>query len=228
MSWSVLAFILATLFALLLYLSHRAARVDWQRKGINWIDGLVRLLCKHFHHLDDSQQIPLPATGPAIVVANHVSGLDPFLLISACRRPLRFLIAREEYERPGLHWLFKASGCIPVDRAGRPEKALRQALRALEQGEVIALFPHGKIHLDSDPPLKIKGGVARLAIWSQAAIYPVRIAGVKGEGQVAFAPFMPGKVKLTMHQPLRCDVADMKLCLAEITEAISAGTANRT
>jgi 1-acyl-sn-glycerol-3-phosphate acyltransferase len=119
--------------------------------------------------------------------------------------------------------MFKGSGCIPVDRGGRPEKALREALRALEQGEVVALFPHGQIHLDSDPPFKIKGGVARLAAWSQAAIYPVRITGVKGEGRVVTAPFMPGNVKLSMGEPIRCDVIEMKRCLADITEAISAG-----
>jgi 1-acyl-sn-glycerol-3-phosphate acyltransferase len=206
---------------LLPYIGHRAAKVDWQRKGINWVDGLVRLLCKHVHGLDDAQQVPLPSSGAAIVVANHVSGLDPFLLISACRRPLRFLIAREEYERPGLQWLFKASGCIPVDRSGRPEKALRQALRALEQGEVVALFPHGKIHLDTDPPLKIKGGVARLAAWSQTPIYPVRIEGVRGQGHVAIAPFLPSKVKLIIHPPMFCQVENMRECLLEITQAIS-------
>lgn len=221
MSWPVLTFIVLLPLVLVPYFGHRAAKVDWQQKGINWVDGLVRLLCKHVHGLDVSQQIPLPATGPAIVVANHVSGVDPFLLISACRRPLRFLIAREEYERPGLHWLFKASGCIPVDRTGRPEKALRQALRALERGEVVALFPHGKIHLDSEPPLKIKGGVARLAAWSQAEIYPVRITGVKGEGKVALAPFIPSQVQLIMHTPLSFEATEMKICLAEITKAIS-------
>jgi len=220
MLWFV--FGLVFLLASLPYFGLRAAKVNWQHKGINWVDGLVRLLCKHVHGLDETQQIPLPETGPAIVVANHVSGLDPFLLITACRRPLRFLIAREEYERPGLNWLFKASGCIPVDRAGRPEKALRQALRALQRGEVIALFPHGKIHLDSDPPLKIKGGVARLAAWSESAIYPVRITGVKGEGHVALAPLMPSQVHLLMHSSIRCNVTEMKACLTEVSQAISA------
>jgi 1-acyl-sn-glycerol-3-phosphate acyltransferase len=64
-----------------------------------------------------------------------MSSLDPFLLLTACKRPLRFLVASEEYERPILNWLFIASGCIPVDRVGRPEKALREAFRALQQCE---------------------------------------------------------------------------------------------
>ena len=175
--------------------------------------------------LDYKKQTPLPATGPAIVVANHVSGLDPFLLLAACKRPLRFLVAREEYERPILNWLFRASGCIPVDRVGRPEKALREALRALQQGEAIAIFPHGRILLDDELPHKIKGGVARLAIWSEATIYPVRIDGVGGEGQVALAPVIPSKAVLTMGTPLQCQITGMKACLASITADIGPQTA---
>jgi len=218
--WLGLLTIILLAFYVLVYIGQKAAVADWGGGKVNWIDGLVRLLCRHVHHIDDSNQIPLPETGPAIVVANHVSGLDPFLLISACKRPLRFLIAREEYERPILHWLFKASGCIPVDRSGRPEKALRQALQMLRQGEVVALFPHGKILLDDELPHNIKGGVARLAIWSEAAIYPVRIDGVGCEGSVALAPVIPSNVVLTMGEPLQCQPAEMKACLASITKAI--------
>ena len=201
----------------LVYVGQKATEVDWGGKRINWIDGLNRILCRYVHGLKDKNKIPLPITGPAIVVANHISGLDPFLLIAACKRPLRFLIAREEYERPVLNWLFKASGCIPVDRSGRPEKALREALHALQKGEVVALFPHGRILLDKELPHKIKGGVARLAIWSEATIYPVRIDGVGGEGHVALAPIIPSDVTLSMGTPLQCEATKMKACLASIT-----------
>lgn len=211
--------ILLMVIGLAIYCGHKAARVDWGGSTVNWIDGLVRLLCKYLHNLSPTE-ILLPQTGAAIVVANHVSGLDPFLLIAASKRPLRFLIAREEYERPILNYLFKAAGCIPVDRDGKPELALRQALRALQDGEVVAIFPHGKIHLDSDPPRKIKGGVARLSAWSQAPIYPVRIDGVGAEGHVAIAPIIPSHVILTMNELINCQSGQLKKSLAEITLAI--------
>lgn len=195
------------------------AKADWGGPSVNWLDGWTRLICRYIHRLPD-QKIALPETGPAIVVANHVSGVDPLLLISASRRPLRFLIAREEYERPIVSWLFKKAGCIPVDRNGRPEQALRQALRALQQGDIIALFPHGKIHLDSDPPRKIKGGVARLASWSGAPVFPVRIDGVTAQGKVFTAPFVPSRVKLTMTAPLTCSTDTMASCLHDIGLAI--------
>ncbi len=205
--------------AWLAYIGHKASVVDWGNVGVNWIDGFGRLLCKYLHRLPETK-IPLPESGPAIVVANHVSGLDPFILIAACRRPLRFLIAREQYERPLLHWLFKASGCIPVDRSGKPELALRQALRALESGEVLAIFPHGKIHLDSDPPRKLKGGVVRLSAWTNTPIYPVRINGVGGEGKEALAPFIPSHVQLKIAEPFVCNNDEIKDMLERIRKII--------
>lgn len=196
------------------------ARADWGGAHVNWLDGWTRLICRYVHGLKPEHKLDLPATGPAIVVANHVSGLDPLLLIAASRRPLRFLIATEEYQRPVLHWIFKLAGCIPVDRKGRPEQALRTARRALEQGEVIALFPHGKIHLDSDPPRPIKGGVVRLAAWTGAPVYPVRIDGVRAEGQVFLAPFTPDRVTLTLHPALQVKDTASKSSLEQIRSAI--------
>ena len=90
-------------------------------------------------------------------------------------------------------------------------------MNALQEGEVVALFPHGRILLDKELPYKIKGGVARLAIWSQATIYPIRIDGVGGEGLVALASVIPSKVILTIGSPLKCQANEMKACLASIT-----------
>lgn len=196
-----------------------AAGADWGGAHVNWLDGWTRILCRTLHGLG-KQRIELPEHGPAIVVANHVSGLDPMLLIAASKRPIRFLIAREEYQRFGLQWLFRAAGCIPVDRAGRPEKSLRQAHKALQQGEVIALFPHGKIHLDSDPPGKLKAGFARLAAWSTAPVYAVRIDGVAGQGKVLTAPLMPGKVVLMSSQPITIDADALTSGLETVSQFI--------
>ena len=216
---AITIFILLAIF-ILVYASHKAVVIDWgASRYANWLDGLVRLMCRHVHHLPPTV-IPLPESGPAIVVANHVSGLDPFLLIAASKRPLRFLIAREEYEKPVLKWLFRMSGCIPVDRSTKPGKALRQALRALNEGEVIAIFPHGKIHLDTDPPRKLKAGFAYLASRTQANIYPVRIDGVALEGSVALAPFVPSNVLLTIAPALHCEIDQLKVCVNDVSAII--------
>lgn len=172
-------------------------RAEWGVAWLNWLDGFNRLFCRVYHRLPEVE-LPLPETGGAIVVSNHISGLDPMLMLASSNRPLRFLIAREQYERFGLQWLFRAVGCIPVDRENSPEKAMRQAIKALREGEVVALFPHGKIHLDRDPPRKIKAGAARLASLTGLPLIPLRISGVTGQGGVMLPVFMRGQAQIQL------------------------------
>ncbi len=168
----------------ILVLACRSAnRVDWGSSWMNLLDGLNRLFCYRYHRLN-ILRLRIPKTGPAIITANHVSGLDPMLLLASARRPIRFLIAREQYQRFGLNWLFRAVKCIPVDREGRPEQAMRAAMRALQDGHVVALFPHGRICDPLGPPCRIKPGAVRLAQLTGADILPLRIDGIKGAGHV--------------------------------------------
>lgn len=178
-----------------------AQRAEWGSAWLNRLDGLNRIWCRRFHRLQGTE-IDLPQAGPALVVANHVSGLDPLLMVAASRRPLRFLIAREEYERPGLRWLFAAMGCIPVRRDRNPRAALAAARSALERGEVVALFPQGRIHLDHEPAAPLKRGIAYLARASGAPVIPVRIEGIRGAGRTVSAVFLRSRARLRHFPPL--------------------------
>jgi 1-acyl-sn-glycerol-3-phosphate acyltransferase len=178
-----------------------AARADWGRGWLNALDGLNRIFCRRFHRLR-AAHLPLPKHGPALVVANHVSGLDPLLLVAASERPLRFIIAREQYERFGLHWLLRAVGCIPLDRSASSHRALAAARHALQHGEVVALFPHGRIHLDHEGPARLKPGILHLAKISAAPVYPLRIEGVRGTGRTVSAVFLRSHARLTLFPHL--------------------------
>jgi 1-acyl-sn-glycerol-3-phosphate acyltransferase len=175
--------IIAALAWLLYRGAWRHARSEWGHAWLNWMDGLNRLYCRRYHHLE-GDTLRLPDEGGAVVVANHFSGLDPCLLMASADRPLRFMIAREHYHIPGLRWFYDQIGCIPVDRSGRPEKALRDAIAALRRGEVVALFPHGRIHLRHHPSRKLKGGAVRLALSGKCDIYAARIDGIAAEGTI--------------------------------------------
>ena len=211
----ILTLIVLIILIALMRVGASANEVDWGHSWLHRIDGLHRILCRRFHHLRHND-IALPENGGALLVCNHISGLDPLLMIAACKRPLRFLIAREEYERFGLHWLLKGVGCIPVDRKGRPEQALREALRVLQQGEVVALFPHGHIHLDSDPPRRLKGGVIWLSQQTDAPIIPMRLTDVRGEGRTVSAVFLPSRARLQGFAALDCAGEDGQACLQQI------------
>lgn len=217
----VAAVVLIAVVALvsLFIISRPYRRTDWGKTWLNWLDGLNRWFCVVYHRLE-YDTIALPPIGPAIVASNHVSGLDPLLLIAASPRPLRLLIAREQYERFGLRWLFRAVGCIPVDRESRPERALREALRVLARGEVVALFPHGGIHLDSAPSRPLKSGAARLAHISASAIYPVRLQGIAGEGKVVSAVMLRGYPKLRVSTALRNPHSNDRHCMEQLAATI--------
>ncbi len=202
-NWPWLGAIALTVMTLawLLWLGRRHNEVDWGNLLINWIDGINRLYCRKFHRLD-CEQIYLPETGGVLLASNHVSGLDPLLLVAASRRPLHFMIATEEYHRFGLTWLFRATGCIPVDRKGRPDKAFRHAIKALKDGKVVALFPHGRIHLDSESSALIKPGLGRLSALSGCPVIPVRITGIRGQGSIFKALFLRARTRLTVFPKL--------------------------
>ncbi|HEY0634366.1 MAG TPA: lysophospholipid acyltransferase family protein [Gammaproteobacteria bacterium] len=189
----------------------RARGAEWGHRWVNRVDGLNRLYCRRYHRLV-AAPLALPQEGPAIVVANHVSGLDPLLLAAASPRPLRFIIASEEYHRFGLTWLFRAAKCIPVERQGRPERAFRAALAALKEGEVVALFPQGRIYRDSEAPHHLKPGAARLAQMTDAPIYPHRLEGIAGEGTVFSALWKRSRARLIHYPPIICDREVPKQC----------------
>jgi 1-acyl-sn-glycerol-3-phosphate acyltransferase len=212
--------------ALALWLLRRAILIceaaneaDWGGRWLNRLDGLNRIFCRHFHGLPN-HRLGLPRAGPVLVASNHVSGLDPLLLIAASHRPLRFIIAREEYERWWLKWLFRAIGCIPIDRERDPRTAMYAARRALAAGEAVAFFPQGGIHLDHEPPVPLRRGIVLLSQMTGAPIIPVRIGGVRGVGFTVAAVFMPSDVRLEARPPLHCKNQATESCLEQLSRAL--------
>lgn len=199
----------------LIYIGLRANEADWGSIRSNILDGLLRIFCKCYHRLR-FDMIPLPESGPAIIASNHISGLDPFLIFASCKRPVHFMIASNQYYRFGLTWLFKLGGCIPVDMEGRSDGAIRTALKALEEGKVVALFPQGGIHRAHQPRSRLKRGVHKLAELSGAPVYPVRISNVRGAGFVAKGVILRGEARLKSFAPIGCAAMDRHACLDEL------------
>ncbi len=120
---------------------------------------------------------PLPESGGCILAATHVSSVDPLLLQSCCRRLIHWMMAREYYGLPGVQWLFRLIGPVPVNRTGQDLSATRAALRLLGGGRVVGVFPAGDIRPAGQPEMDLKPGAAMLALASGAPIIPARIFG---------------------------------------------------
>lgn len=215
-----LAVILPLLVIVLWVVTGRAAGADWGGPWVNRLDGINRIFCHRYHRLH-GDSLKLPESGPAIVVANHISGIDPFLLIAASSRPIRFIIATEQYHRFGLNWMFRAGGCIPVDRTGKPERAFRAALKALQQGEVVGIFPQGTIRLETEPYRKLKGGAVLLAQLAGCDIYPARIDGVRAEGRLFMPALLRGRTTVESFAPISCAAEGVKECLSSLERLLA-------
>ena len=198
--FAVIIFIVILSFIVIGYRNHVA---DWGGFFINVIDGWIRIYCRYFHGFI-YQPVPVSATGPTLLACNHLSGLDPFLIVAACRNPIRFMMAKEEYERFGLQWLFRAAGCIPVERSGRVETAFRASLIALHNGEVVALFPEGTINRTNQPLGKLKPGIIKLAKMARVPITALRVEGMRAQGHTLTPVFLPSQSRLYVLPELDC------------------------
>ncbi|MDH5228794.1 MAG: 1-acyl-sn-glycerol-3-phosphate acyltransferase [Gammaproteobacteria bacterium] len=217
LTWSI---VICLLLLLGFYAGLYWNRIHWHSRIANSISGWIRIYCYVFHGLKH-ETITLPQSGAAIVVCNHISGLDPLLLIATVNRPLRFMIAREEYERFGLTWLFDKAGCIPVDRGSRPERAMKHALKALQQGEAIAMFPHGKIIPRKDTRHAIKAGAIRLAQKADCAIIPMHLSGVAGKGFTLLALLLPSRARLKVYPKFKCPDESYEKCLQKLADILN-------
>lgn len=125
----------------------------------------------------------IPARGPAVVVCNHVSFMDALVIGGASPRPLRFLMDRPIYESPWLNWLFRLVGAIPVESDRRDPGSVRRALeevsRALRSGEVVMLFPEGRLTPDGEVH-NFRRGLETILARDPVPVVPAGLAGLWG------------------------------------------------
>jgi 1-acyl-sn-glycerol-3-phosphate acyltransferase len=127
----------------------------------------------------------MPATGPVIIVVNHVSHIDPFLvakmIIDSARTP-RFFAKESIFDVPVVGAAMRGMGHIPVKRGSvEAIQSLRAAVDALEAGRLIVLHPEGTVTRDPEGwPMAGKTGAARLALLAtDVPVIPVAQWGVQ-------------------------------------------------
>ncbi|AGA26568.1 lysophospholipid acyltransferase family protein [Singulisphaera acidiphila] len=172
------------------------------------LDWLNRLYCGFWHRLQLENRCLLPERGPALLIANHTCSVDHMLLQAGCRRVLGFMIAREYFENRALRPICVLLGCIPVRRDGQDLAATRAALRALEQGKVVPVFPEGRILPTSGRDLGPgRQGVAFLALHAQVPVIPAFICGTPATNEVWKSLSTPSHSRVIFGPPV--DLSDM-------------------
>ncbi|MGH7323324.1 MAG: lysophospholipid acyltransferase family protein [Candidatus Rokuibacteriota bacterium] len=172
------------LYTVLKALAFAVMRVSWRLEG---------------HGVDR-----VPGTGPVLLVANHSSLLDPPLIAGITRRPVSFLAKAELFRIPLFGRLIWALNARPVRREGGDPAALRTALRVLENGGILLVFPEGT--RGQEGVLRPgKPGAGMLAILSGAPVVPVYVSGSGRAWPRGHRLPRPAKVTVTFGPPLTFD-----------------------
>jgi acyl-[acyl-carrier-protein]-phospholipid O-acyltransferase/long-chain-fatty-acid--[acyl-carrier-protein] ligase len=179
-------------------------------------DSLVRLLLWMATHtlyrLDVAGRERVPATGGALLVPNHVSMADGAFLIAALDRPVRFLMFKGSYEHPLVKPFAKLLRVIPIASDQGPREmihSLREATQALQNGELVCIFPEGQMTRIGQM-LPFRRGMERVIKGVDVPIIPVHLDGVWGSifsfagGKFLwkFPRHLPYPVRVTFGEPL--------------------------
>ena len=156
----------------------------------------------------------IPATGPAILVCNHVSFIDPVLLMAASPRPIAFIMDHQIFRTPLLGWFFKLAKAIPIaPQKIEPEtyvQAFARARAVLEGGDLLCIFPEGAITRDGELG-EFKGGVMKLLESNPVPVVPLALHNLWGsffsraDGKAMTRPFRRGlfnRVVLAAGEPV--------------------------
>ncbi|MEX1047854.1 MAG: lysophospholipid acyltransferase family protein [Actinomycetota bacterium] len=149
----------------------------------------------------------VPAKGPVILAANHLSVLDSLFLPLFLKRPVVFLGKADYFYNPATFWFVKALKVIPVRRDGGPasEAAIRAGTEVLREGGVLGIYPEGTRSPDARL-YRGKTGVARLALEANCPVVPVVLFGTRDlQPPGRRMPRLSGRVRVVYGKPLRFD-----------------------
>ena len=182
----------------------------------------------------------VPPAGPALVVSNHVSLLDPPLMGVATPRTLHFMAKAELFRIPLFGRLIRALNAHPVRRGASDPSALRDALRVLEGGNALLVFPEATRGTE-DQLREGRPGAGMLAVLSGAPVVPAYVSGTGRAWPKGRAFPRPAKVRVHFGKPMRFERAersdrkqqyaaasrDMMAAIAALKEEVNSSRRNR-
>ena len=142
---------------------------------------VVWLLVHTVYRLDTRDIARIPASGPALLVCNHVSYVDALVIAAACRRPIRFVMDHRIFRWPLLSFVFRTARAIPIapakEDAALLERAYDEVAAALGAGELVAIFPEGRLSPDGELG-EFRPGIRRILERHPVAVLPMALSGL--------------------------------------------------
>lgn len=150
---------------------------EFLMRFITWVlvNTLYRIRVDGMHHL--------PEEGPALLVCNHVSFMDPLILMANLRRPARFVMYYKIFNVPLLHFVFKTAKAIPIAGQKEDPAVLQRAFddvdAALADGQLVCIFPEGGLTKDGSIA-PFRAGVEKILARRPVPVVPMALRGLWG------------------------------------------------
>ena len=176
---------------------------------------MIWLLSHSMYRVEHRNLELIPDEGAALMVCNHVSFVDALLIGGAVRRPIRFVMYYKIYRLPVLNFIFRTAGTIPI--AGRNEdiqiyeRAFTRIAQYLKDGELVCIFPEGKLTSDGEMN-EFRGGVTRILEETPVPVIPLALQGLWGsffsrDPNKGFFHRIWSRVTLVVGQPVTAQAA---------------------
>ena len=180
---------------------------------------IVWLLIHSVYRLKKEGIEHIPEEGAAVIVCNHVSFVDALVIAAACPRPIRFVMDHQIFKLPIINFVFREGRAIPIASAKEDpallEKAYEEVAKALEAGDLVGIFPEGRI-TDTGELYPFRKGITRIVERTPVPVVPMALKGLWGsffsrkDGPAMTRPFRRGlfsKVSLIVTAPVAPAVA---------------------
>jgi 1-acyl-sn-glycerol-3-phosphate acyltransferase len=123
----------------------------------------------------------VPDEGPALIVCNHVSYMDALILAASIPRPVRFVMYHKIFDIPVMRFIFRTARAIPIAGAREDPALMQRAFEAIDQalaeGEIVGIFPEGKLTRDGEIAA-FKSGMERVLAKRSVPVVPMALRGM--------------------------------------------------
>jgi 1-acyl-sn-glycerol-3-phosphate acyltransferase len=144
---------------------------------------LAWLLIHTIHRVRGIDTGRIPEEGAAVLVCNHVSYVDAIVIMAASPRPIRFVMDHRIFRVPVLSWIFRTAKAIPIAPAREDQWTMERAYidiaQALHEGELVCIFPEGKL-TDTGEINEFKGGIRKIIERTPVPVIPMALRGLWG------------------------------------------------
>ena len=144
---------------------------------------LIWMLTKVMYRVKRQGLEQIPEQGPCLLVCNHVSYVDALLIAGSVQRPVRFVMQKQIYEMPLLNYIFRTGKTIPIDSRERSpavyEHAFKRVKEELADGNVVCIFPEGRLTQDGEIG-EFRAGVEKILAETPVPVIPMALQGLWG------------------------------------------------